>query len=208
VTTTLDGNVEILSRAILAEAEAEIEGVRSASQSQAEGILDRSRVRAEQERSAILEKARQEARRLKGQATATAQLKARKEELEHREELLRRVFDAAEQRLREIGASKDMADVVPRLLQEALGQLRTSPAVVRADPRSRALLTKSVLDRIARESAVELVLGEPLADEGTGVIVQSPDGRLQFDNTLENRLGRMRAALRAEVYRVLTGEVV
>ena len=47
-------------------------------------------------------------------------------------------------------------------------------------------------------------MGEAL-EAGTGVLVQPPDGHLQFDNTLENRLGRMQSALRAEVYRVLTG---
>jgi vacuolar-type H+-ATPase subunit E/Vma4 len=66
------------------------------------------------------------------------------------------------------------------------------------------LLTKTVLDQMSGETGVELRLGEML-EHGVGVVVHSPDGRLQFDNTLENRLARMQATLRSEVYRLLTG---
>jgi len=38
------------------------------------------------------------------------------------------------------------------------------------------------------------------------VIVQTPDGHLNFDNTLETRLARMQNPLRADVFRLLTGE--
>jgi V/A-type H+/Na+-transporting ATPase subunit E len=206
VTTTVDGNIETLSRAILGEAQAEIEDVRSAAQSRAEAILNRARASAEQQRSEILDRARQEAKRLKGQATATAQLRARTQELEHREQLLQRVFDTVEERLGVVKTQKDFAEAVKCFLREALDQLRTSPILIKADPASRSVLTRSVLDQISRDSGIDLEMGEAL-EKGIGVVVQSSDGRLQFDNTLENRLGRMQGALRAEVYRVLTGEM-
>jgi vacuolar-type H+-ATPase subunit E/Vma4 len=36
--------------------------------------------------------------------------------------------------------------------------------------------------------------------------VETVDGRRQYDNTLEVRLGRMRNSLRSSVYRLLMGE--
>ena len=41
--TTVDGNIETLSRAILGEAQAEIEELKGRSQSRADAILDRAR---------------------------------------------------------------------------------------------------------------------------------------------------------------------
>jgi vacuolar-type H+-ATPase subunit E/Vma4 len=41
-----------------------------------------------------------------------------------------------------------------------------------------------------------------------GVIVQSGDGRLRYDNTLQARLNRMRGTLRAPAFRVLMGESI
>jgi vacuolar-type H+-ATPase subunit E/Vma4 len=44
--------------------------------------------------------------------------------------------------------------------------------------------------------------------QGTGVIVQTEDGRLQYDNTLETRLSRLKNALRSPVYHILMGEAL
>jgi vacuolar-type H+-ATPase subunit E/Vma4 len=203
--TTVEGNIDTLSRAIMGEAQAEIEDLKSNSQSKAEGILQRARAVAEQQKVEIIERARQEARRLQDQGTATAQLNARTLELEHREQLLQKVFDAAAARLYEAPGRKDYAETVLVLLREALAQLRTNAAVVRADRATQALLTKSALERISGETGIDVRMGEAL-ENGTGVLVQSLDGRLQFDNTLENRLDRLRSTLRADVYRLLTGE--
>jgi vacuolar-type H+-ATPase subunit E/Vma4 len=52
---------------------------------------------------------------------------------------------------------------------------------------------------------VQLQAG-PVFDQGIGVIVETMDGHLQFDNTLETRLSRMQNSLRARVYELLTGE--
>ncbi len=202
--TTVDGNIESLSRAILGEAQSEIEDLKSDLQARADTILARARAEAEQLRAEILEKARQEARRMKDQAAATAHLKARTLELEHREQLLKRVFDAAAERLGGVPTRKDFDAVVLRLLREALDQLRSGSAIIRADRASQAVLTKAALDLISREAGVDVKLGEVL-EHGTGVWVQTADGRLQFDNTLENRLARMQTTLRSEVYRLLTG---
>jgi vacuolar-type H+-ATPase subunit E/Vma4 len=78
-------------------------------------------------------------------------------------------------------------------------------ARVRSDAATRKLLAAKVLDDLARELNVQLVWADNLADT-VGVLVESEDGRRQFDNTLENRLKRMQASLRAPVHRILMGE--
>ena len=94
-----DENVETLSRAILSEAQDETEQVKAEAQSKLEAIKQRAQAQADSERKAILEQASQEAERIRSQALATAQLKARALELEHREKLLERVFKAVRQQL-------------------------------------------------------------------------------------------------------------
>ncbi len=131
--TTVDGNIESLSRAILGDAQSEIEDLKSESQAHADAILARARTEAERLRDEILEKARKDARRLKDQAVATAQLKARTLELEHREQLLKKVFDAAAEGLSTVSTRKDFGAAVLKLLREASDQLRSASAIVRAD---------------------------------------------------------------------------
>ena len=80
--------IEMLARAILTEARDEADQIKADAKEKADAIRRRAQEQAEAERKAILDRARQEAERLRGQAVATAQLKARSSQLTHREQLL------------------------------------------------------------------------------------------------------------------------
>ena len=197
-------DIEMLERAILTEARDETEQIIAEAKKKAEAVRKRAQEQAEEERKAILERASQDAERLRSQAVATAQLKARSLQLEHREQLLERVFKAVKEKLPEVQKRPDYDQVVAMLLREALTQLRVNQAVVRADETTQKPLKKS-LDEISKELNVELTIGDVL-EEGIGVVVDAADGRIHYDNTLETRLNRLQSTLRSSVYQILTGE--
>jgi vacuolar-type H+-ATPase subunit E/Vma4 len=95
-------DIEMLSRAILTEARDEAEQIKAEAKEKAEAIRKRAQEQAEQERKAILERAREDAERLRGQAVATAQLKARSLQLTNREQLLARVFKTVREKLSDL----------------------------------------------------------------------------------------------------------
>ncbi|HWT79891.1 MAG TPA: V-type ATP synthase subunit E, partial [Candidatus Methylomirabilis sp.] len=70
---------------------------------------------------------------------------------------------------------------------------------------TQKLLSGALLEDISKEMKTELALGNPL-EQGTGVMVETEDGHLKFDNTLETRLNRLQGGLRSSVYRILMGE--
>lgn len=197
-------DIEMLERAILTEARDETEQIIAEAKKKAEAVRKRAQEQAEEERRAILERASQDAERLRSQAVATAQLKARSLQLAHREQLLERVFKAVKEKLPEVQKRPDYDQVVAMLLREALTQLRVNKAVVRADETTQKTLKKS-LDEISKELNVELTMGDVL-EEGIGVVVDAADGKLHYDNTLETRLNRLQSTLRSSVYQILTGE--
>ncbi len=201
----VDESVETLSHAILDEARAEADQLKGEAGSRAEGIRQRAREEAERVRKQILEQARQEAERLHSQALATVQLKARSTELEHREQLLEQVFKAVREQLPAVPKKPDYSRVARRLVLEALSELKVEKAVIHPDKTTQKVLTDQLLADITRQSKVKLSLGNIL-EEGTGVVVETDDSRLHFDNTLENRLSRAQNNLRAAVYRILMGE--
>ncbi len=205
IMSNTDGDIDALTRSILIEARAETDDLRAEAQARADAINQKARAEAESERARILGEARQQADGLRRQATAAAQLKARARELDEREQLLDKVFDAVEAELPNVIRRDDLERIATMLVRQALDQLRADSADVLADPLTQKSLTPDLLARISAESGVRLSLGKTL-DHGTGVVVQAEGGRLSFDNTLETRLARLRSALRAEVYHVLMGE--
>jgi V/A-type H+/Na+-transporting ATPase subunit E len=198
-------DIEMLSRAILTEARDEAEQIKAEAKEKAEAIRKRAQAQAEQERKAILERAREDAERLRGQAVATAQLKARSLQLTNREQLLDRVFKTVREKLADVQKRPDYDQIAAMLLREALQQLRVNKAEIRADKTTRSILEKKALDEISKELKGQFASAGTL-EEGTGIVVDAADGRLHYDNTLETRLSRLEGTLRAAVYKVLIGE--
>lgn len=205
VATRPEEDIESLSRAILKEAQVDADQMKEEARTRADAIRQRAQEDAERERRAILDRAQQEADRLRSQRVASAQLKARTLQLEHREKLLDRVFKTARERLSEIQKRGDYDQLAATLLREALVQLRVNKAQIRADRATRDLLEKKALREISSELNGEFTLGDPL-EEGTGVIVDAGEGKLHYDNTLETRLERLQSTLRASVHKILMGE--
>ena len=198
-------DIEMLERAILSEARDEADQIRAEAKEKVDAIRKRAQERAEAERKAILDAARQDVERLRGQAVATAQLKARSAQLAHREQLLDRVFKTVKEKLPEVQKRPDYDQIAAMLLREALVQLRVNKAEIRADKVTQDSLEKDALDEISKELKGQFTMGDAL-EEGIGVIVNAADGKLHYDNTLETRLNRLQSTLRASVNKVLLGE--
>jgi len=204
---SLEENIESLSRAMISEAKADAEQITAGAQAKAEEIRQRARQQAEAERAKILNAARQEADRLRGQVVATSQMKARTMELEHREKLLDSVFDAARKQLSSIEEWSEYDQIAHKLLHEAVQQLGSSKIQVRVDEKTQKALAKKGLEQLSKEMGTEIILGKQLS-QGLGVISETVDGHLQYDNTLETRLDRLQNGLRSPVYRILIGETL
>jgi len=150
--------IEMLSRAILKEADVDAEQIREEARAKADAILQRARAEAEKERKQILDQAQQEAERLRSQVVANAQLKARTLELEHREKLLDRVFEGAKQKLPTVQKRADYNKLAAQLLREALVQLKANKARIRVDGVTQKILNNGTLDELAKELNAELTM--------------------------------------------------
>jgi vacuolar-type H+-ATPase subunit E/Vma4 len=202
-----DENIEALSRAILRDVRSEVDELQEEAKAKAEAIRQRAQAEAEAERKAILDKAKQDAERLRSQSVATAQLKARTLQLEHREKLLDKVFETARERLSTIQKRADYDKVAGQLLKEAIAQLNAETAEVRADGVTERFLKSSTADKVSKELNAKINFGKKL-ESGTGLMVDASNGRLHYDNTLESRLDRLQSSLRSAVYQVLMGEKI
>lgn len=197
-------DIELLARAIMAEARDEAEQVHAEAREKAEAIRKRAQEQAESERKAILARAKEDADRLRSQSSATSQLKSRSVQLEEREKILNGVFDEVRKQLSAVKKRPDYGAIAAMLAREALSQLKATEAEIRADEATQKMLK---LDDLSREMNGKFNFGEKL-EEGTGVVVTASAGKLHYDNTLETRLSRLQGSLRSSVFKLLMGEKV
>ena len=195
-------DIELLARAIMAEARDDAEHLAVEAKGKAEAVRKRAQEQAESERKAILARAKEDADRLRSQSSATSQLKARSTQLEQREKILNDVFEEVRKQVGAVKKRPDYGVIATMLAREALTQLKTAEAEVRADETTQKALK---LDDLSKELNGKFTFGKNL-EEGTGVVVSAAGGKLHYDNTLETRLSRLQGFLRSSVYKTLIGE--
>lgn len=197
-------DIELLARAIMAEARDEAEQLHAEAKEKAEAIRKRAQEQAEMERKVILDRAKEDADRLRSQSSATSELKARSTQLEQREKILNDVFEEVRKQLDSVKKRPDYGAIVTMLAREALTQLKVTEAEVLTDESTQKALK---LDDLSKELNGKFSFGKKL-EKGTGVAVSAADGKLHYDNTLETRLSRLQGSLRSSVYKLLMGEKV
>jgi len=198
-------DIDMLQRAILGEVQDESDQIKAQAKEKVDAIRRRAQEQADAESKAILDTARQEAERLRSQAVATAQMKARSVQLAHREQLLERVFKTVKEKLADVQKRQDYDQIAAMLLHEALQKLRVNKAEIRADKVTQNILENKALGEISKELNGQFTMAEAL-EEGMGVVVNAADGKLHYDNTLDTRLNRLQNTLRSSVNKILLGE--
>ncbi len=202
---SVEDNIKSLARTVLDEAHEEAEKILADARSKADDLRRQAHEQAAAERTKILAQANLETEHLHSQTLATTQLESRTLVLEQREKLLRSVFETAREKLPEIQRDRDYRRIAQHLVREALLQLGAKSATVHMDKSTQKMLTASVLEKTAAELKMRAQMGSSLK-QGIGVIVETGDGRRQYDNTLETRLIRLQDTLRMPVYRILMGD--
>ena len=80
--------------------------------------------------------------------------------------------------------------------------------VVQVNPKDKAWLTQDVLKRLSKKLHCELRLSDKTEDYLGGCIIQTEDGKIIYDATLDNRLQELKPVLRVELAKTLFGEAV
>ncbi len=204
---TQDDNIQRLSREIIQQAEADAEKILAEAKVKAEQIRNHAQEVIAADKKRILEQAKNDADRIRGQAIATAQLNARTLILESREKLLVSVFESSMEKIPSVQNYSDYPAIVENMALEAITQLNVKKVILHADKVTNDLLKDSVLKKISTKFDGTIELGEPLK-KGTGIIAETADGHLNYDNTLETRLRRLEGELRSPVYHLLMGETL
>jgi vacuolar-type H+-ATPase subunit E/Vma4 len=155
--------------------------------------------KAEVERALSDARAEGEARgrRRAARRLAMADAEGRKEWLQARDALIREAVDRARAQIANLAASPAAVRVLRDLIAEALAVLPDGPLRVRAPVEYTQALTEA-LEQTADAGRLQPVF-ESDSVPGGGVIVETADGRLRFDNSFEARLRRQQEQLRHDL---------
>ncbi len=213
---SLDGVQKIIGE-IEKSTEKKISAILSEARQKADAILNEARQKAAEQESSIVTRGEQDARRESQRILAEARIKAKREKVNAREEMVQKSFNSALDTLNQMAKERSVkgiqyADVLIRLIKESAVASGAGSLEVLLTSRDRDLVSHDILQGISRDlesgsgSRIDLRMSEDLLSGIGGVVVRGVEGKVRVDNTFEARIERFRETVRTQVAKELFGQ--
>ncbi len=151
----------------------------------------------------ILEGGEREAESIRRQILGSAELEARNSALRALERASNKVIQESLSAVTE-RRPEAYHKALTRLISEGALVIGRDAAVM-CSAKDRKVVD-SVVKELNRQNAMKLTVSDKGIEAMGGVVLQSSDGTIRYDNTLEARLERIRPQLRREIVNALSGE--
>ena len=155
-------------------------------------VLSDSLPPLEQEYDRIIAEGKKDADKLQSQIVGSSGLAERNKQILLVEESVEKVIDKAIEKLRE-SLQKDYTNLMTQLIDEAITSLKTTDIVISTNARDSDLV-KSILKKFKGAT-----LSSDTIECIGGIFVKSKDGSMNFDNTIDARLERLKPVIRKDV---------
>lgn len=189
VDSALEGTVE----KILQNTEQQIVSSLKEALKSSQSMLANSQVSLEQEYDKILAEGKKEAEKLEKQIVGNADLDSRNKQLLLVEESIEKVFEKAIKKLQDTDRNNEYSKLISTLLQESIDAIGTSDIIVQTNSKDKSVVQSSL------SKFPGATLSSDLIECLGGIKVQSKDGTMKFDNTIDARLDRLKPLIRKDI---------
>ena len=190
---------KILADEILRDAKRKADEILRAARAEAEKLVSQAKATAQSEAEKIFSEHRARAGKRAEMTLRTVEQLVAHDKLHARDTVVQAALDQAEAQVAKISGEAYKAAVV-RLAVAAASQMPAGDLVVKVTAAPGANLEESslaseIVAALQKEGATVNLRVEVQPGPSKGVVVESADGKLRWDNTFEERLRRLRPGL-------------
>lgn len=177
-------------------------------ENEAKENLKAAKAQADKNYQDIMDNAKETASAEKKKINSVTEVEIRNRLLQTKEELVTDVFERALIKLKDFAATEDYHNYLVNLILQVGESVSKKNLIVIVNAKDKAWLTQEGLYRISERKSFELKLSDQTEDYIGGCKIQTEDGKLTYDSTIDNRLRELKPNLRVEAARILFGEGV
>jgi V/A-type H+-transporting ATPase subunit E len=126
--------------------------------------------------------------------------------LQTKEELVDEAFEKALVKLKSFVETDEYQTYLVKLVEDIAKKMEQSALIVEVNAKDKELLAADMLKKTSKKLKVELKISEQTPNYLGGCKVQTQDGKIVYDGTLDNRLQELKPELRAQIAKSLFGE--
>ena len=202
----INQGLSAIAREVLEDVRKEAEALITASETEAQRTLRAAKEEADKNYQTTIDQATAKAEAEKRKISSLTEVEIRNRLLQTKETLIDSAFEKAFAKLVAFTKTEQYYEYLLKLIEKTTKGIHSKSLIVCVNAKDRVWLTNGYLDKLSMKLHVELTL----ADEAEAVIggckIQTADGRIVSDNTLENRLQELKPTLRVEMARTLFGK--
>lgn len=198
--------ISAIANDVVGDVQKEAEATILAAENDAKTTLKAAKEQADQIYRDIISQAKANAEAEKRKIASVTEVEMRNRLLQTKEDLVDVAFEKAVLELKKFVETKDYHDYLLKLIQDAAKKIGQKELVVQVNAKDRDLLTPEALKRLSKKLHCELKLSDKTEDYIGGCIIQTEDGKIIYDVTIDNRLQELKPVLRVEIAKMLFGE--
>lgn len=195
-----------IAREVLEDVCKEAETLIAASEEDAKRRLRAAKEDADKNYQAIIDHTTTRAEAEKRRITSLTEVEMRNQLLQTKEALVDAVFEKVVSRLEAFTKTEEYHNYLLRLIEKTAKTIGSKKLTLYVNAKDKKWLNEGSLDRLSKKLRLDLQLSRQEEDVVGGCKIETTDGKISSDNTLENRLKELKPVLRVDVARILFGK--
>jgi V/A-type H+-transporting ATPase subunit E len=205
---SVKNGISAIAKDVVGDVQKEAEAKILVAENEAKASLKAAKEQADQNYRAAITQAKAKAEAEKRKIASVTEVEMRNRLLQTKEDLVDVAFEKALVELKNFVETEDYHDYLLKTIQNAAKRIGQKDLVVQVNGKDKDWLTADTLKRLSKKLHCELRLSDKTEDYLGGCIIQTENGKIIYDVTIDNRLQELKPALRVELSKTLFGEAV
>ncbi len=198
--------ISAISDEVVSDAQRQAEATILSAEKQAKEMLHSAKLEADQKYRDLVDNAKAKAEAERRKISSVTEVEMRNRLLATKEELVNAVFEAAITQFRDFVETDQYKTYLLRLIGDIAKKMGKRDLVVEVNSVDALWLTKDKLQSLAYELQIELDIVKSKEPFIGGFIMQTRDGKIIYNSTLDSRLEELKPTLRVKIAKILFGE--
>jgi V/A-type H+/Na+-transporting ATPase subunit E len=190
---------------VLGDVQKEAEAIIVDAKRQAKEILGQAKVEAEKHYAQEMAEAKMNAEAEQRKIASLTQVEMRNSVLSAKEVLVEEAFQKAVEDLSSYVKTEPYQKYLIKLIESSIQKIHSENLTVQLNAQDKTRLKQLTLNKLAKKHNLTLQLSNQTLDCIGGCKIQSTDGKIVYDATLDHRLEEQKAELRVEAAKILFG---
>jgi len=199
--------VSAIANEVVGDVQKEAEAIILAAENQAKETLHFAKAQADQIYRAILNEAKETAESEKRKIVSVAEVEMRNRLLQTKEDLVDAAFEKALVKIKSFVKTEAYHPYLLKLIEEIAKKMDQKVLVLEVNAKDKGWLTQDMLKHASKKLHCEFKISEQTDDYIGGCKVQTEDGKVVYDGTLNNKLQELKPELRSEIAKKLFGDI-